>query len=328
MKFRLLALAAIAASCLTIAVQAQSPQKLKIPDEITAELKDDPIDFELTSPETTVIQVTLSSEAFDTYLELLDAKGNTLGQNDDGGDNTGAVLTFLAEADTTYTVRARSYYTGSTGEFTLTVAEPGASDVSFDQSASTDLKTKPQLFTFTGKADDEVDFVVKAEDYDTTLALLDAYGNTLTTSDDGDGLNPFISDFLLPADGTYILKLSAYSDEVPENPVEISARPTTIQDLAFDKPMANEQDKSYLRFEAEAGTTYRVEVRAKEASNLSAEIKIRGNDSVEVSGSSYGTNSLTFEFTPTTDGFYKLTINGVSSSYESTPYTTTISEVK
>lgn len=328
MKIRFLILTLMVVSCLAVAVQAQSPQTLKIPDEVASELQGEPIDFELSSPETTIIELSLTSDAFDPYLEILDAEGTSVAENDDGGEGTGSVLSLLAEADTVYTIRARSYSDAATGDFTLTVTEKASSEVSIEQPATTDLESKTQFFTFTGKAGDEVDFVVEAEDYDTTLAVLDAYGNELMSSDDGVGLNPFISDFLLPTDGTYILNLSAYSDDPPAASVQLSVRPTTIQDLAFDEALTSTQEKSYLRFEAHAGATYRIEIRATVPAIFGVEIKPRMEELSEVSSNSYSVNALIFEFTTDTADVYKLTINGISADYESTPYTTTITEVK
>jgi hypothetical protein len=327
MKFRFWVLTVVI-SCLAVGVQAQSLQKLKIPDEIVAELEGESLDFELSSPDKTIVELSFTSDEFDPYLEILDAEGNTIGENDDGGEGTGAFLSLIAEADAVYTVRARSYSSSASGDFTLTVSEQEFSEISIEESVSADLENKSQLFTFIGKEGDALDFVVDGEDYDTTLALLDAFGNTLVTSDDEMGLNPFISDFLIPNDGTYILKLSSYSDTPPESPVQIRIRPTTVQDLTFDKAITSDAEKSYLRFEAQAGVTYRVEVRADVPAILGIEIRLRTAEFIEFSSNSSKTNALIIEFTPTTDGVYKLTLSGTSADYESTSYSITITEVK
>ena len=331
MRFRFVALTLIAASCLAVGAQAQSLQTLEIPDEVIAELNGEPMDFELSSPRTAIIEVSLTSDDFDPYLELLDAEGNTLGENDDGSDTgTGSLLSFLAEADTVYTIRTSSYSGGASGDFTLVVSDKEVSEISIDEPATTDLKNASEYFTFEGKAGDDVDFIVGADSFDTVLDVIDAYGNTLMSSDDGDEFNPFISDFLVPADGIYILRLSVsiYSVAPPTDPIQLSVRPTTIQDIAFDEVLRSEQEKSYLRFEAQAGATYLIEVQATVPSRFNVEVRPRMSESSEVSSNAYGTTSLAFTFTPATDGSYKLTISGISSNLEYLPYTTTITEVK
>ncbi len=333
MRFRFVALTLITASCLAIGAQAQSLQTLDIPDEVIAELNGEPMDFELSSPQTAIIEVSLTSDDFDPYLELLDAEGNTLGENDDGSDGstgTGSLLSFLAEADTVYMIRASSYSGGASGDFKLVVSDKEVSEISIDEPAITDLKNESEYFTFEGKEGDDVDFIVGADSFDTVLAVIDAYGNTLMSSDDGDELNPFISDFLVPADGIYILRLSVsiYSVAPPTDPIQLSVRPTTIQDIAFDEVLRSEQEKSYLRFEAQAGATYLIEVQATVPSRFNVEVRPRMSESSEVSSNAYGTTSLAFTFTPATDGSYKLTIGGKSSNLEYMPYTTTITEVK
>lgn len=329
MRFRAVALTLLAVSCLAVGAHAQRLQTLDVPDEVEGELDGEQTDYELSVSETTLVKVSLHSDDFDPYLELLDVEGVTVAENDDGGDDNGSLLNFVAEADTEYTIRVRSYSTGANGDFTLVVGSQETSEISLEQSGATNLEGQSAFFTFEGKGGDEVDFVVEAESYDTILTLMDAYGNKITSSDDeGEGVNPFISDFVVPADGIYILHLTAYPTEPSEEPIEVIVRPTTIQDITLDEPLTSEQDRSFLRFEAEEGTTYRIEVRSTEPASFNVEIKPQTSETSQVSVSGFGPNMLAFEFAPTADGVYKLTISGISTDFETMPYTTTLSEAK
>jgi serine protease Do len=73
------------------------------------------------------INVAMNSDAFDTYLHLLDPDGNTIQQNDDvAAGNTNSQITAAAPKSGEYTVYANSLSQGETGAYTLTIsAQPG-----------------------------------------------------------------------------------------------------------------------------------------------------------------------------------------------------------
>jgi Bacterial pre-peptidase C-terminal domain/Circadian oscillating protein COP23 len=64
------------------------------------------------------IVITLTSQAFDPYLILLDANGNSLSQNDDGGSSADARITYRLPADGTYAIYVNSFGSGS-GSYSL-----------------------------------------------------------------------------------------------------------------------------------------------------------------------------------------------------------------
>ncbi|ASC73539.1 uncharacterized protein XM38_045060 [Halomicronema hongdechloris C2206] len=69
------------------------------------------------------VAIDVISEEFDTLVTLMDANGNTVGENDDGPDGTTNSLLFARITETgTYTVRVRAYAGQGTGEFYLKVA--------------------------------------------------------------------------------------------------------------------------------------------------------------------------------------------------------------
>jgi len=70
------------------------------------------------------IAIELTSEAFDTVVVLLNAKGRTIGVNDDGSDGTTNSLLFARIIDSgTYIIRVRGFGENSHGEFRLKVSK-------------------------------------------------------------------------------------------------------------------------------------------------------------------------------------------------------------
>lgn len=68
------------------------------------------------------VVVTLESNAFDTYLIVLDPTGNALDQNDDiSEENFNSELALTLPSDGTYTVIANSYDSTGRGAYTLTI---------------------------------------------------------------------------------------------------------------------------------------------------------------------------------------------------------------
>jgi hypothetical protein len=80
--------------------------------------------IELTSGKKYKIDLVASKEKFfDAYLLLRDAKGNVLAQNDDGGGDKNARLSFTPKKTEMYEIVVTSFAEGETGKYTLTVTE-------------------------------------------------------------------------------------------------------------------------------------------------------------------------------------------------------------
>ena len=75
------------------------------------------------------VAVSLSSSAFDTYLYLLNPDGSVLSTDDDGGGNLNSYIPtaggFITLPSTgTYTIRANSFLSNQTGNYTLSLIGP------------------------------------------------------------------------------------------------------------------------------------------------------------------------------------------------------------
>lgn len=84
-----------------------------------------------------------------------------------------------------------------------------------------------QHWTFVGSADDIVEISVTAVDFDSMIELWGPNGAMLVSDDDSGGnLNPLISNFTLPASGTYTVVVRAYR--------ETDVGPYTLTLLGFE----------------------------------------------------------------------------------------------
>jgi WD40 repeat protein len=68
-----------------------------------------------------IIEVSLESQAFDTYVYLLDGQGKVLDQNDDDGSSSNSQLVYQLPTDGTYQIVATSYEEGKTGDYEIEV---------------------------------------------------------------------------------------------------------------------------------------------------------------------------------------------------------------
>ncbi len=74
----------------------------------------------------------------------------------------------------------------------------------------------PDEWRFYGLAGDYIEVSVTSTEFDAVLELYDADGNFLTDNDDFNDTNPYIT-YMLPADGYYVIRVSAYSMGVGGN---------------------------------------------------------------------------------------------------------------
>jgi len=176
------------------------------------------------------IEAILTSETFDTYLELFNAAGESIDQDDDGGDDTDSrLITTLKDAGT-YTLQVRAVSDPLLGAYTLKLAEaapaPAPTALPFgetvqgevtDDSARDDDGRGYQAYTFQGTAGNRVQIVVRSGDFDSFVQIGkpgDAF-EALGSDDDGlgEGTDSRLN-YILPETGEYVIRASPLgSDE-------------------------------------------------------------------------------------------------------------------
>jgi len=186
--------------------------------------------YVFTLGETTSLQIDLISSAFDAYVYLLAGSGSGGGvlayDDDSGGSLRSRIVTVLPAG--TYTIEATSYWGGSTGPFTLTVASGGGgagcqSSINLNQTVQNALTSgcasthrygafaRYFVFTLSQATGVEVDLTSSAFDaYVYLLAGSGSGGGVLAYDDDSGGNFSSRVVTVLPA-GTYTIEATSYS---------------------------------------------------------------------------------------------------------------------
>ncbi|TAJ58397.1 PPC domain-containing protein [Brevundimonas sp.] len=170
------------------------------------------------------IRIDMSSDEFDTYVELFDAQHASLAEDDDGGpEGTNSRLTFTLPRTGDYFIEARAF-TEATGGYVLSLSEvepekapdvlPFGSPIEgeISEADSTDSEDRAfDAFAFSGVAGQRVQAIMRSGDFDTYLQIgrAGAEFEALASDDDGlgEGTDSRLS-FTLPEDGDYVLRAS------------------------------------------------------------------------------------------------------------------------
>jgi hypothetical protein len=175
------------------------------------------------------IDATLKSEAFDSYLELFDADGQSLDEDNDGGeDGKDSRLISTIKADGVYTLQVRATGDVTTGAYTLALAEaePEPEPVALAFATLTQGEIKEEgardddgrgydAYVFTGEAGTRVQVVMRSGDFDTYLQISRAGVFEALASDDdglGEGTDSRLS-YTLPESGEYVIRASPLGSE-------------------------------------------------------------------------------------------------------------------
>ena len=70
-----------------------------------------------------MVSIQLTSNAFDTYLIVVDSNNQTIGENDDYRTGTDSLVTIKVPVDGSYKIITNSYDTDAVGSYSLTVTQ-------------------------------------------------------------------------------------------------------------------------------------------------------------------------------------------------------------
>jgi hypothetical protein len=176
------------------------------------------------------IEATATSETFDTYLEVFNAAGESVDQDDDGGDDTDSRLVTTLKDAGTYTLQVRAVGDPLLGAYVLKLAEAAPAPVPTalpfgdtvqgeitEDGARDDDGRGYQAYTFHGTEGNRVQIVVRSGDFDAFVQIGkagDAF-EALGTDDDGlgEGTDSRLN-YILPETGDYVIRASPLgSDE-------------------------------------------------------------------------------------------------------------------
>jgi len=170
------------------------------------------------------IQADLTSETFDTVLELFNAKGESVDQDDDSGEDTDSRLTTTLKDGGTHTLQVRAIGDTLLGAYTLKLAEapppPVAIPLPFGETVQGEITDQTALdddergyadYSFQGTAGNRVQIVMRSGDFDTYLQIGKPGDDFTSLSDDDDGLGEGTDsrlNYILPETGEYVIRAS------------------------------------------------------------------------------------------------------------------------
>lgn len=166
-----------------------------------------------------VVEITMQSDAFDSYLVLEGPSGDAVGQNDDGDAASGTNSWLWRELPEsgTYTIWAGSLGGSATGSYSLSlesgeaarepasmaVGEEYTGSIQSDDGYDPRFGDRARPVTFDGSAGQSVSIVMRSDALDPYLVLEGPSGAIVDHNDDGTGGTDSRLDVSLDEDGTY-----------------------------------------------------------------------------------------------------------------------------
>ncbi len=176
-------------------------------------------DFTLAADAGRLVQVSLTSDLFDPYIEIHSPSGRVFSDDDSGG-NGDAYVEFEAAESGIYRARVTSYSPGGLGTYAVTYeeGEPRALVEEFEgeiapDSAVDEAGRPVSEHRYPARAGETAVIEVRSTEFDPVLSVRDPQGDLIAENDDfGTGWNSRVEVEFEQA-GTYTIAVSAYWDD-------------------------------------------------------------------------------------------------------------------
>lgn len=171
------------------------------------------------------VSIDLSSDDFDTYLEVLDGSDTVLAEDDDSGGDLNSSLIFTPSANGTYVIVARPFSSG-TGDFDLAIESisppppPMALRIGDkvegeldDNSAAAGGQKRYDAYRIQLAEDQRIQVTLRSGDFDTVVQIGRDGESFEELASDDDGLGQGTDSRLLytaPEGGSYIIRATSY----------------------------------------------------------------------------------------------------------------------
>jgi len=204
----------------TLEARAVERVEITVGETVSGELRSAESAYVLTGTPGALVEIELRSQDFDTYLEVSDAYGAYL-YNDDAGSTAVSRVIYAIAPDGEATVAVSSFGDGR-GSFTLAVSPetfdgPEIADgyrLTDGELVSGALRpfggSEPgpqgQRFTFEADAGERVEIVLRSDDFDSYLEIIAPDGTSTTDDDSAGGLD---SKIILSADSSGVYDVYA-----------------------------------------------------------------------------------------------------------------------
>lgn len=166
--------------------------------------------FNLALNQDATVAITLVSDDFDAYLEVVGPNGQGW-EDDDGYGGTNSFLDFTAPVRGTYTVVVRGYSEDAYGNFELDLSQAVPRRV--DPIIARDLNGTYAEVQIQATAGELLTIEVSSQEFDTIAALYSPSGQFITENDDGPGGSDSRIVVRAAETGRYTLEISAYGGE-------------------------------------------------------------------------------------------------------------------
>ncbi|MFN7390684.1 PPC domain-containing protein [Brevundimonas sp.] len=170
--------------------------------------------------------VTMSSDEFDTWLDLYAGEGGgqyLVDSDDDGaGEGTNSRLTYTLLGDGLYTVHARGFSEDGRGDYEITLTEavpdPDPTPLAFGATIEGEISSSDprdddnrgfDAFRITGQEGNRIQVIMRSGDFDTFLQIGSPEGDFYALASDDDGLGEGTDsrlNYILPSTGDFILR--------------------------------------------------------------------------------------------------------------------------
>jgi hypothetical protein len=189
------------------------------------------------------VTLALRSPAFDTYLELLDPRGTTVAENDDGfGEGTDSFIAARLSRDGRYRIVVRGYGESEAAglyELALDAAVPAAPpgrvvEARLGETVTGRLEagdstlgdsSYADVFLYRPAASGRVVIQLRSTDFDAYLVLRGADGDALASDDDGGAGTDAQLTYEVEAGQTYRIVANSYGDERSTGLYRLTLRP-------------------------------------------------------------------------------------------------------
>ena len=179
------------------------------------------------------ITISMESEEFDTYLELENAIGENIAQDDDGGDGRNSSLSMVLPEAGTYKIIATTFGEGQSGSYSLQANKTQLARPPILQETATRLEEgdeviqtlirRGDVYSFEGEEGQEIAIIMDSEDFSTSLELQNAEGETIEQARSLLGV-------VLPETGTY--KVVATSSGEGSGIYSLVVNPTPLKSIS------------------------------------------------------------------------------------------------
>lgn len=172
------------------------------------------------------VVVTMSSDEFDTWLDLYAGEGGgryVVDSDDDGaGEGTNSRLTHTLTEDGLYTIEARGFSENGRGDYELTLTEaapePEPTPLAYGRTIQGEINDGDprdddnrgfDAFRISGQEGNRIQLIMRSGDFDTFLQIGSPEGDFYALASDDDGLGEGTDsrlNYILPSTGDFIVR--------------------------------------------------------------------------------------------------------------------------